>query len=139
MHVLIDGRVDEGERAPLIKDIRRWLIHYPAQIGMTVIAGPTVRYDDAMLTGIVVIAESHISVHVNRESRMAHVDVFSCRPFDVERVVQDVADTFKLVTWQHSAYIRQGDWLSDPGETTRLMDAGVAVPLIGEFHGEGQS
>lgn len=62
----------------------------PSKIGMTKITQPYVfRYEgkvpeDAGITGFVVIAESHISVHTFPEKTYCFVDLFSCKPFDYE-------------------------------------------------------
>jgi len=63
----------------------------PDEIGMTKITQPHVfRYkgmvpDDEGITGMVIIAESHISLHTFPLKRYCFVDIFSCKPFDVER------------------------------------------------------
>lgn len=40
------------------------------------------------IAGIVLIAESHVSIHAFPAARMLHADVFSCRPLDY-RVARD--------------------------------------------------
>lgn len=63
----------------------------PDEIGMTKITQPHVfRYaglvpEDEGITGMVIIAESHISLHTFPLKRYCFADVFSCKPFDVER------------------------------------------------------
>jgi S-adenosylmethionine decarboxylase len=60
----------------------------PDRIGMTKITQPYVfRYsglvpEDKGITGFVVIAESHISIHTFQEKNYAFIDLFSCKPFD---------------------------------------------------------
>ncbi len=60
----------------------------PTKIGMTKIIPPYVfKYnglvpEDKGITGIVVIAESHISIHTFSEKNFVFVDVFSCKEFD---------------------------------------------------------
>ena len=51
---------------------------------------------DGGITGFVVIAESHISVHTYPEQGRAYADVFSCKAFDVDLVQQ------MLVEWAGS-------------------------------------
>ena len=63
----------------------------PEKIGMTKITQPYVfRYngvvpEDWGITGMVIIAESHISIHTFPEKRYCFVDMFSCKPFEVEK------------------------------------------------------
>ena len=40
--------------------------------------------EDKGITGFVVIAESHISIHTFPEKHYAFIDVFSCKDFDYE-------------------------------------------------------
>jgi len=44
-------------------------------------------FDKGGISGIVIIAESHISMHSFAEQEYMNVDIFSCKPFDVERAV----------------------------------------------------
>ena len=69
-------------------------------LGMTKIMPPYVfPYsglvpEDAGITGVVVIAESHITIHTFTLKDFLFVDVFSCNPFDVELAKQYVLDAF---------------------------------------------
>lgn len=73
----------------------------PEKIGMTKITQPYVfRYsgpvpEDAGITGVTVIAESHISVHTYPQKGFVFVDLFSCKPFDVERATEYVVRFFE--------------------------------------------
>ena len=102
MHLIIDGfganpRILENEEL-----IYRFLDEYPSRIDMTKVAPPYVfRYvgtkpQDWGVSGFVVIAESHISIHTFPERRLVNVDVFSCKEFDAERVIKDIRAQFEL-------------------------------------------
>jgi len=60
----------------------------PAKIGMTKIMPPYVfKYqgtipEDWGISGVVLIAESHISIHTFPEKDHAFIDIFSCKDFD---------------------------------------------------------
>ncbi|HUV51228.1 MAG TPA: S-adenosylmethionine decarboxylase [Anaerolineae bacterium] len=68
----------------------RLLNTLPEKIGMTRITQPYVfRYsgpisEDDGITGVTIIAESHISLHTYPKKSFAFVDLFSCKPFDVD-------------------------------------------------------
>jgi len=68
----------------------RLLNELPEKIGMTKITQPYVfRYsglvpEDEGITGVTIIAESHISLHTYPKKNFVFVDIFSCKPFDVE-------------------------------------------------------
>ena len=123
MHLLIDGYMQED--AVAVDDVSKWLRDYPSVIDMNVIAGPVVRKIDEMLTGLVVIAESHISIHVDRKTRATHIDVFSCKPFDHRRVEADVIDMFKLQSASSRVFAREGDFLADRDLTMEHLAHGV--------------
>ena len=73
----------------------------PDTIGMTKITQPHVfPYqglvpDDAGITGTVIIAESHISVHTFPKKQYAFIDIFSCKPFDADVAVQYCIELFQ--------------------------------------------
>jgi S-adenosylmethionine decarboxylase len=78
----------------LLKDL-------PELIGMTPITQPYVfPYsglvpEDKGITGIVIIAESHLSVHSFEDKGYTFIDMFSCKPFDVEKAEKYIMDLFK--------------------------------------------
>jgi S-adenosylmethionine decarboxylase len=78
----------------LLKDL-------PQLIGMTPITQPYVfPYsglvpEDKGITGIVIIAESHLSVHSFEDKGYTFIDMFSCKPFDVEKAEKYIMDLFK--------------------------------------------
>ena len=78
----------------------RLLNELPEKIGMTKITQPYVfRYigpvpEDEGITGVTIIAESHISLHTYPKKNFVFVDIFSCKPFDVERARDHVVQFF---------------------------------------------
>ena len=50
--------------------------------------------EDKGITGVVVIAESHVSIHTFPLKRYAFVDVFSCKPFDVDMAARFCTELF---------------------------------------------
>jgi len=102
MHLIIDGF---GANPTILENeelIYRFLDEYPSRIDMTKVAPPHVfRYvgskpQDWGVSGFVVIAESHISIHTFPERRLVNVDVFSCKEFDADRVITDIRAQFEL-------------------------------------------
>jgi S-adenosylmethionine decarboxylase len=102
MHVTIDGF--GGDRHKLSDEnlVRALLDRYPEEIGMTKIAAPHVyRYvgkkpEDWGVSGFVLIAESHISIHTFPEHGYLWVDIFSCKGFDARRPIDDIQEQFLL-------------------------------------------
>jgi S-adenosylmethionine decarboxylase len=81
-----------------------FLIHLSQHIGMKIIGGPhigsykeDVRSELWGLSGFVLIAESHISIHTypHLERDYALIDIFSCKYFDVIETLQFVIDRLR--------------------------------------------
>ncbi len=102
MHLLIDGYGADPERLWDQSFLRKFLDEYPDRLGMTKITTPKVlHYDapveaDSGITGFVVIAESHISVHTFPHRRYVNIDIFSCKSFDSQKALEDVQEMFGL-------------------------------------------
>lgn len=101
-HLMLDGRQCDPARLGDMAHIWRVLDALPDVIGMTKITQPHVfpysglRPEDAGVTGVVVIAESHITIHTFTEKDYIFCDVFSCRPFDVETAVAYLVAAFGI-------------------------------------------
>ncbi len=102
MHVIVDGFGGDPEQLADENVVRAVLDRYPDEMGMTKIAPPTVvRYkgtkpEDWGVSGYVMIAESHISVHTFPERNLIWADIFSCKEFDAAPIVDDIRRRFGL-------------------------------------------
>jgi len=91
------------ESEDLIYDL---LDHYPSQIGMTKVAPPQVfkymgsKSEDWGISGFVLIAESHISIHTFPERYYVNIDIFSCKDFDSEQATRELKDRFEFAELQ---------------------------------------
>lgn len=78
-----------------------FLKNLPEMIGMTPITQPYVfPYsglvpEDKGITGILIIAESHLSIHSFEEKGYCFIDIFSCKPFDYDYAVQKTLEIFQ--------------------------------------------
>ncbi len=124
MHLIIDGF---GKNKAILQDesfIHDLLNAYPDKIGMTKISDPIVfRYSGAKpedwgVSGLVFIAESHISLHTFVERAFINIDVFSCKDFDAEQIIRDMRDKFEL-TRMRSCLVRR-EW--EPGELNECRE-----------------
>ncbi|OGO48633.1 MAG: hypothetical protein A2W34_03245 [Chloroflexi bacterium RBG_16_64_32] len=102
MHVIVDGFGGDPEQLSDENVVRAILDLYPDEMGMTKIAPATVvRYkgtkpEDWGVSGYVMIAESHISVHTFPERCLIWADIFSCKDFDAVPLVDDLRRRFGL-------------------------------------------
>ncbi|MBI5079005.1 S-adenosylmethionine decarboxylase [Candidatus Saganbacteria bacterium] len=74
---------------------------FPQKIGMTKIMPPYVfKYvgkvpEDWGISGVVLIAESHISIHTFPDKKHAFIDIFSCKNFDTDYARQELLKIFE--------------------------------------------
>lgn len=89
-HLMLDGYGCQKAKLEDLNLIYRILEELPARIGMTRIMPPYVfkysglKPEDWGISGFVLIAESHISIHTFPEKNFVSVDIFSCKAFDSE-------------------------------------------------------
>ena len=123
MHLIIDGYGSDAEILQSEDFVYRLLDRYPAEIGMTKISSPVVvRYtgDDWGISGFVMIAESHISIHTFAERCFVNMDVFSCKDFDADRAAKDLSTRLRLTRIKTCIIDRDGQDLSHPDSQDRI-------------------
>jgi S-adenosylmethionine decarboxylase len=102
MHLVIDGFRGNPEKLASEELVRELLDRYPGDIGMTKITAPHVqRYigdkpQDWGVSGFVLIAESHITIHTFPDHGLVWCDIFSCKGFDAEKSLRILKDAFDL-------------------------------------------
>lgn len=102
MHLVIDGFGADESKLQDLALVFNLLDNFPGAIGMTKIMPPYVfRYtgvkpEDWGVSGVVLIAESHISIHTFPDKNYINIDVFSCKAFDAELAVQFMKDKFGI-------------------------------------------
>ncbi len=125
-HLVVDAFVADGQRLGDVTAIFDLLDTLPERIGMTKIAPPYVfRYsgvkpEDWGVTGVVIIAESHISIHTFAEHKRFHMDVFSCKAFDVEMVRSTISDLFGITDMAAAVVHRVAEQASDEWHVERI-------------------
>ena len=129
MHLIIDGYGSNSDILQSEEFIYQLLDQYPAEIGMTKIAPPYVlRYvgtkpEEWGISGFVLIAESHISIHTFVERCYVNIDIFSCKNFDADRVIKDL--THKL----HLTEVKARLLARDMESSTHLEETGKIALL----------
>jgi len=119
MHLVIDGYGGNIDKMWDLDLVRDFLYDYPESLGMTRITEPNVlRYDapkseDSGVSGFVIIAESHISIHTFPRKDYINIDIFSCRSFDHEQALEDVKETFGLTEVKTWLLQRGLEWLDE--------------------------
>ena len=102
MHVIIDGHGGDPDQLSDENVVRVILDEVPVMMGMSKITQPMVlRYtgskpEDWGVSGFVMIAESHISMHTFPERGLIWADVFSCKDFDATPILEEIKRRFSL-------------------------------------------
>jgi S-adenosylmethionine decarboxylase len=93
-----------------------YLKKLPEMIGMTPITQPYLfPYsglvpEDKGITGIVIIAESHLSIHSFEDKGYTFIDMFSCKSFDVESAIKYTLELFKPESYEMKMVERGKDF-----------------------------
>ena len=107
-HVLADFWTDDAR--PL-RRVETWEALLPAacrDAGATVLGARFHQFAPDGVTGIVLLAESHASVHTWPEAGLATLDVFTCGRLDAEAVVQCIRAALRPVREQVTV-VHRGD------------------------------
>ena len=138
MHLVIDGYGGDPAKMWDVEAVTRFLADYPSALGMTKLCEPQVvvynadKNEDSGVSGFVIIAESHISIHTFPYRNYVNMDVFSCRPFDHERALRDVKELFsfkEVKTWilpRGLEYLDGGEVTAHEAEDRPLVRTGLA-------------
>ena len=106
VHLMVDGYGCNRSALEDINLIYKFLDEYPEQMDMTKIMPPYVfRYNGSVpedwgVSGFVLIAESHISLHTFPEKQFLSLDMFSCKPFDTEQAVEFIKKYFQIQKYE---------------------------------------
>lgn len=98
-----------------VEKVRTLLLDSAADGGATIISSHFHPFSPQGLSGVVVIAESHITIHTWPESGYAAVDVFTCGKVEIANQVSDyIAKRFQAKKVKLSSFSRS------PSGTQRL-------------------
>ena len=92
--------------------VREALIELPSKLALTPVGMPSIsehRLEGALtVAGVVLLTESHASCHAFPDDGAVHLDLFSCKPFDVEAARRFVLRHFGASELRDSV-LRRGD------------------------------
>ncbi len=101
-HLMLDGYGCDQDKLQDLEEIYNFLSRYPEEINMTKIMPPYVfKYsgqvpEDWGISGFVLIAESHISIHTFPEKLYLSLDIFSCKKFDTDAAIAYIKKLFGI-------------------------------------------
>ena len=110
-HLTIDASSCNGKKLTDQSWVYDILNNLPAKLNMNKMTLPhVVKWLDPGATiegisGFVMIAESHISIHTFPEKDYVFIDVFSCKGFDVDNAVKLLVRAFEAKKYHHQSNI----------------------------------
>ena len=137
MHLVIDGFGGDKVKMWDTVLVRAFLTDCPTQLGMTRITDPKVieynapKSEDSGVSGFVIIAESHISIHTFPRRNYVNIDIFSCMPFDHQRALTDAKSLFDLEEVKTWLLDRGLEWLDERQCLAEAMEQRTALEAGG--------
>ncbi|MBI2039333.1 MAG: S-adenosylmethionine decarboxylase [Candidatus Niyogibacteria bacterium] len=98
-HWIFDAEAIDGKFTDDENHLRRVLAEIATICEMTIVGGPWVVQgvpENPGLTAICIVDFSHISIHTFSRPREICVDVFSCKPFDPEKIRAYLTNAFDI-------------------------------------------
>jgi S-adenosylmethionine decarboxylase len=113
-HFMIDAYCGSREKLLDRELIQQCLSELPKRLGMQILAEPTVHWaepnglkDPGGWSGVVVIVESHISIHTFPGRRFAGIDVYTCRnALPTEEVETYFREVFEFEEFETNFVVR---------------------------------
>ncbi len=102
MHLIIEGYGGDINKIRDTELIYNFLDNCPDQINMTKVSTPQVSAyegdtsDETGVSGFVLLAESHISIHILPGQSSLNIDLFSCKEFKPEDAIKVLKERFGL-------------------------------------------
>jgi len=102
-HLMMDCFGCPEEKLGDEEGIRSFLSELPSQLSMRKLIEPNIvcysgngSWDKGGITGFMLIAESHVSIHTFPDYGFFSADVYSCKPFDTEKAIEIAKKYFQF-------------------------------------------
>lgn len=127
-HLLLEAYGSPKEKLSDIGLISNLLDVYPEKLEMHKIMPPYVfKYDggdikdDWGISGVVLIAESHIALHTFPEKEFFTLDIFSCKDFDIRKAVDLVLDALTPLHFDETVITRGREFPRSIGRAAKVV------------------
>lgn len=127
-HLMMDCSKCDFDKLSSVDLVSQVLDEMPDAVGMTKIMPPYVfKYrgevpEDWGVSGVVLIAESHISIHTFPEKGFMSIDIFSCKDFDVDKAVQFLVEKFNVGHYEKTVLQRGREFPRSRGRAGQIID-----------------
>ncbi len=107
-HLLYDLWVEDVEILERVSPWREILLAAAEQIGATVIGQQFHQFAPYGITGFLLLAESHISVHTWPEEGLAAIDIFTCGEMDADSILHWLRERL-CPQWERLTILERGE------------------------------
>lgn len=127
--ILLVKEVEHIERLGSNKAVCAFLNGLVSEIGMRVLVQPCAGFEDGDpekigYSGVVILYESHIAIHVYSALRKAFIDVFSCKEFDEQTVMDYLQKWCGSFTVEEQTVLSRGrHWSKDVEQEAKNWNA----------------
>ena len=128
-HLVLEAYGCPREKLADLGLLSKVLDDYPPRLDMTKIMPPYVfSYNDGTVpddwgvSGVVLIAESHISIHTFPEKGFVTLDIFSCRDFDVDDAIDYFCEQFQPTSFEKELLMRGREFPRSKGRARAIVE-----------------
>ena len=108
-HVLYDVWVEDNSLLATAEPIEELMCRAAEAGGATVLHGYFHQFNPAGVTGFLLLAESHISIHTWVEEGFAAFDIFTCGAMDTDKVLEVIREGLRPRHASVRRIVRGGD------------------------------
>jgi len=129
-HLMLDCYGCNESKLKDLKFILKFLNDLPILINMHKISEPHAidypgrqgSFDNGGISAVVIIAESHISIHTFPSHRYMSVDIFSCKEFDVEKATGFIIKSFEAKKFEKKILNRGLEFPKEMSKAIKIVE-----------------
>ncbi|MBZ0187878.1 MAG: adenosylmethionine decarboxylase [Candidatus Obscuribacterales bacterium] len=127
-HLILEAYGCPREKLADLNALSKMLDAYPKRLDMTKIMPPYVfTYTGAVaedwgVSGVILIAESHISIHTFPDKGFATLDIFSCREFNIEDAIGYFSDHYSPESYDKHVLMRGREFPRSKGRARAIVE-----------------
>ena len=112
-HLILDGYSEADLDS--VGFIKKFLLDLTKKIEMTAISEPIVLEHDAKdenesgTTGIIILAESNITIHTYPKKKWFCLDIYSCNEFEIDDAIEYLTDKLKITDYKKQL-LKRGEY-----------------------------
>ena len=103
-HLILDG-ISDGDLGN-VEFIKKFLINLTKKIKMNAISEPLVFYygaenkEESGITGVIILAESNITIHTYPSKKWFCLDIFSCNEFEIDKTITYLTNKLNITKYK---------------------------------------